>query len=65
MTAITYRVVLATDQRGPIGRPKPAATRKEAFRIAKEVINEPALTDSIGGWHQGEVVMVLIEPADE
>jgi hypothetical protein len=39
--------------------------RKEAFRIAKEVINEAALRDSIGGWHQGEVVMVLIEPADE
>ncbi len=67
MTAIgkTYRVVLATDQRGPIGRPKPAKTRKEAFRIAKEVINEAALTDSIGGWHIGETVMVCIEPADE
>jgi hypothetical protein len=29
------------------------------------VINEAALTDSIGGWHQVEVVMVLVEPADE
>jgi hypothetical protein len=33
MTAIgkAYRVVLATDKRGPIGRPKPAATRKRAL----------------------------------
>jgi len=29
------------------------------------VINEAALTDSIGGWHTGETVMVCIEPADE
>jgi hypothetical protein len=38
VTAIgkTYRVTLASNQRGRIGRPKPAATRKEAFRIAKE-----------------------------
>jgi hypothetical protein len=46
-------------------RPKSAKTRKEAFQIAKEVINEAAGTDSIGGWHTGETVMVRIEQADE
>jgi hypothetical protein len=55
-----FVTVLSTNQRGDIAT-RPAATRLEAFELARQVIDEAIAREKQHDWYISEIVSIRIE----
>jgi hypothetical protein len=58
-----FQVTLASNQRGDIDS-RPAATRLEAFELARQVIDDAIAREKASSWFIGETVFIKVEAGD-
>jgi hypothetical protein len=58
-----FQVVLGSNQRGDIAT-RPAASRTEAFELARQVLDDCITREKANSWFIGEVISVRVEAGD-